>query len=77
MPVRLKKFIGMVALVALVIIYAVIAVAVASAQLAESHWLVHLTYFAVSGILWVAPAMVIIKWMAGPLPGQDGYREEH
>jgi hypothetical protein len=72
MPVRLKKFIGMLLLLTLVIVYAILAVAFASAQLAESHWLVHLAYFAISGILWVAPAMVIIKWMAGPLPGQDG-----
>jgi Protein of unknown function (DUF2842) len=68
MPIRLKKFVGMVLLVALVMIYAIVAVIIASAQLAESHWLVHLAYFAFSGLLWVVPAMVIIKWMAGPMP---------
>lgn len=72
MPVRLKKFIGMLMLLALVIVYAIVAVAFASAQLAESHWLVHLVYFAVSGILWVAPAMLIIKWMAGPVAERNG-----
>jgi Protein of unknown function (DUF2842) len=68
MPIRLKKFIGMLLLVALVIVYAMLAVTFATARLAESHWLTHLAFFAFSGLLWVLPAMVIIKWMAGPLP---------
>jgi hypothetical protein len=70
MPIRLKKFIGMVLLVALVVIYSLVAVAVASAFLANAHWLVHLAYFAISGFLWVVPAMFIIKWMAGPRADQ-------
>jgi Protein of unknown function (DUF2842) len=70
MPIRLKKFIGMVLLVALVIVYAIVAVMIASAQLAQSNWVVHLAYFTFSGLLWILPAMVIIKWMAGPLPAK-------
>jgi hypothetical protein len=68
MPLRLKKFIGMLMLLALVIVYAMAASAFAVAQLAQSHWLVHLGFFAVSGLLWVLPAMGVIKWMAGPRP---------
>jgi hypothetical protein len=71
MPIRLKKFIGMILLVALVVIYSIVAVMVASAQLAQSHWLTHLAFFAFSGLLWVVPAMVIIKWMAGPMPEKE------
>ena len=71
MPIRLKKFIGMILLLSLVAIYAIVAVMIASAQLAESHWSVHLAYFAFSGLLWVVPAMVIIKWIAGPLPAKE------
>lgn len=70
MPLRLKKLIGTVLLIALVIVYAVVATLVAVAQLAESHWLVHLAYFFFTGLLWVLPAMLIIKWMAGPKPGK-------
>ena len=66
MPVRLKKLIGTALLVLLVIVYAVIATIVAVAQLAESGPLVHLAYFFFSGILWVLPAMALIKWMATP-----------
>lgn len=63
MPIRLKKLIGTVLLVALVIIYALLATMIAVAQLAESGPLVHLTFFLFSGLLWVLPAMGIIKWM--------------
>lgn len=63
MPVRLKKLIGTVLLVLLVITYAIVATIVAVAQLSESGPLVHLAYFFISGFLWVLPAMLIIKWM--------------
>lgn len=66
MPVRLKKLIGTVLLVLLVCVYAIVATIVAVAQLAESGALVHLAYFFFTGLLWVLPAMLIIKWMATP-----------
>jgi len=36
------------------------------ALLAETPVWVNLLYFLLSGLLWVLPAMLIIKWMAGP-----------
>ncbi len=63
MPIRLKKLIGAVLLVALVIVYALVATSVAVAQLSQSGPLVHLAFFLVSGLLWVLPAMGIIKWL--------------
>jgi Protein of unknown function (DUF2842). len=66
MPVRLKKLIGTFLLVALVIVYALVATIVAVAQLAESGPLVHFIYFLLGGLVWILPAMVIIKWMATP-----------
>jgi hypothetical protein len=66
MPVRLKKFIGTILLVGLVAVYALLATIIAVAQLAESSALVHLAYFFFTGLLWVLPAMWIIKWMATP-----------
>jgi hypothetical protein len=71
MPLRLRKFIGMLLLLALVVIYAMAASTFAVARLAESHWLTHLAFFAFSGLLWVLPAMGIIKWMAGPRPSAE------
>ncbi len=66
MPVRLKKLIGTILLVLLVTIYALLATIIAVANLAESSAWVHLLYFAVTGILWILPAMAIIWWMAQP-----------
>jgi hypothetical protein len=63
MPVRLKKLIGTILLVALVVIYALVATIVAVAQLSESGPVVHLLFFLFSGLLWILPAMAIIKWM--------------
>lgn len=71
MPMRLKKLIGTVLLVALVIVYALVATAVATARLGESGPLVHLAFFLFTGLLWVLPAMGIIKWlMLPPRPGK-------
>ena len=69
MPVRLKKLIGTVLLIVLVLVYALVATTVAVAQLSQSGPLVHLAFFFLTGLLWVLPAMAIIKWMMiGPLP---------
>jgi hypothetical protein len=68
MPVRLRKFIGTIALVLLVIVYAMLATIFAVAQLAESGPLIQFSFFLFSGLLWVLPAMLLIKWMAGPRP---------
>lgn len=66
MPVRLRKLIGTFLLVLLVVVYALVATTVATYRLAESPWWVHLLYFFLSGLLWVIPAMWIIRWMAKP-----------
>lgn len=63
MPVRLKKLIGVVILLALVIVYAVFATAYASLYLGDAPGYVHLLYFLVTGLLWVVPAMFVIRWM--------------
>jgi hypothetical protein len=63
MPVRLKKLIGTVLLVALVIVYALVATLFAVARLGDTGPVVQFSFFLVSGLLWVLPAMGIIKWM--------------
>ncbi len=66
MPMRLKSFIGMLILIALVVLYALIATTVATYRLADSAWYVHLAFFGFSGLLWVVPAMFVISWMLKP-----------
>ena len=63
MPKTLRKLIGTVLIIVLVLAYAFLATMIASATLGRAHWSVHLLYFFVSGLLWVLPAMWIIKWM--------------
>lgn len=66
MPIRLRKFIGTILLITLVLLYALLATTIATFTLATSPWWVHLLYFLLSGLLWILPAMLLIKWMAGP-----------
>lgn len=66
MPARLKKLISTIAIVALVVLYALVATTVATYRLAESPWWVHLAYFFFTGVLWVLPAMWLIRWAERP-----------
>lgn len=66
MPVRLRKFIGMLIIVALVVLYALIATTFAVALLGQSPWYIHLLYFLLTGLLWIVPAMFVVKWMEKP-----------
>jgi len=66
MPVRLRKLIGTLFIIVLVILYALVATTIASYRLSQSPWWVHLLYFAGTGLLWIIPAMFIIKWMERP-----------
>jgi hypothetical protein len=63
MSIRVRKLIGTVLLIVLVLVYACLATMVAVAQLSESGPLVHLAYFLLTGLLWILPAMGVIKWM--------------
>ena len=66
MPQRLRKLLGSIAIIVLVALYAVLATTIASAKLADAGGWAHLIYFLVTGLLWVVPAMFIIKWMLRP-----------
>ncbi len=63
MPVRLKKLLGTFVLLALVIVYAIFATDYASLYLGDAPGYVHLMYFLVTGLLWVVPAVFLIRWM--------------
>lgn len=67
MPIRLRKFIGMIALVVLVIVYAFVAMVIAQYKLPEAARWVQMTYYVVVGLAWIIPAGVIIKWMQKPV----------
>jgi len=66
MPIRLRKFIGAFALLTLVIVWALIAMALAQSALTSINGLVAGIYYVVAGLGWVLPAMPIISWMSKP-----------
>ncbi|MEN9895657.1 MAG: hypothetical protein RIR97_1509 [Pseudomonadota bacterium] len=67
MPLRLRKLIGTIVIICLVILYALVATTFAEIYLGTSAWYTHLIYFLLSGLLWILPAMAIIKWMERPV----------
>lgn len=67
MTIRTRKLIGTVALLALIIVYALLAMAVAIIlQKQTENKLVELAYYVLAGTLWTIPAGAIIWWMQQP-----------
>ena len=66
MPVRLRKLIGAVALLVLVMVWALLAMALAQSALTDINGFVAAIYYLVAGLGWVLPAMPIIAWMSKP-----------
>jgi uncharacterized membrane protein len=66
MTIRLRKFIGAVALFILVVVWALLAMALAQAPLVREHAVVSVIYYVVIGLGWVLPAMPLVRWMSRP-----------
>jgi hypothetical protein len=63
MSVRIRKLIGTFALFALVIVWALVAMAIAQfAPIFNNAWIAAV-YYVVAGIGWVLPAMPLMRWM--------------
>jgi hypothetical protein len=66
MPLRLRKLIGAFALLALVVIWALLAMALAQSVLTSVSGWVAAIYYVVAGMGWILPAMPLIRWMSKP-----------
>lgn len=66
MSIRARKFIGTIALLVLVSVWALLAMALAQSVLTNINWFVATLYYIVAGLGWVLPAMPLISWMARP-----------
>lgn len=67
MTMRTRKLIGTVALLVLIIAYALLAMAVAMIlQMQNANKIVELAYYLLAGTLWTVPAGAIIWWMQQP-----------
>jgi len=62
----MRKITGTFLILLLMALYAILATTFAAANLAQSSGWVHLVYFFLTGLLWILPAMFIIKWMLKP-----------
>jgi len=66
MPIRLRKLIGAFALIALVVVWALLAMALAQAPAIKANGLVEVIYYVVAGLGWVLPGMLLVRWMSRP-----------
>ncbi|HKA80714.1 MAG TPA: DUF2842 domain-containing protein [Xanthobacteraceae bacterium] len=64
MPIRLRKLIGAVALIVLVLTWALVAMALAQSPVVKANGLLEVIYYVVAGLGWVLPAMPLVKWMS-------------
>jgi hypothetical protein len=63
MRAKSRKFIGTIALFALVIVWALVGMALAQSALTSINGVLAAVYYVVVGLGWVLPAMPLIKWM--------------
>ena len=66
MSIRVRKFVGTIALLALVFVWGLLAMALAQSVLTDINGFVATLYYVVAGIGWILPAMPLISWMARP-----------
>ena len=75
MRARQRKLVGVVVTIAFVIVYALVAMALAQARFVQgAPDLLQWVYYAVIGMAWVLPMMPLIRWMERPDHGFDANR---
>jgi Na+-transporting NADH:ubiquinone oxidoreductase subunit NqrD len=65
MRLRSRKFVGAIALFVLVIVWALIAMALAQSPAIRDNSVASFVYYIVAGLGWVVPAMPLVRWMSG------------
>ena len=66
MPIRSRKLLGTIALLALVAIWCLLGMTVAQIPWLANSGLLQAIFYVVAGLGWVLPAMPIVSWMARP-----------
>ena len=66
MTLRQRKFIGMVAIVAFLIVYCLIAMAIGGMVAVGLPLPLEIGFFIIAGIGWLPVVMVLIRWMSRP-----------
>lgn len=66
MPRRLRTLLGTVIILIFVLVYAMLAMALAESRIQGAPKLVQTVAYLVLGLAWVLPLLPLIKWMEGP-----------
>jgi hypothetical protein len=66
MKIRQRKFIGTVATIAFLVVYALVAMAIGGRYVVGYGPAVELPAFILLGVGWIPVAMVLIRWMSRP-----------
>jgi hypothetical protein len=66
MKIRQRKFIGIVATIAFLVVYALIAMAIGGQFVVGYGLAIELPAFILLGVGWIPVAMVLIRWMSKP-----------
>jgi hypothetical protein len=68
MKQRTRKAIGTIAVVAFIIVYSLVMMAVGGEFAVGRGLVVEILFFAIAGLLWLPVVMAIIRWMVRPDP---------
>lgn len=66
MTLRTRKLVGAIALLVFLTVYALAAMMVAIVMQVGASKVAELVYYPVAGLLWLPPAMWLVKWMQRP-----------
>jgi hypothetical protein len=66
MKIRQRKFIGTIATIAFLVVYALIAMAIGGQYVVGYGAVLELAAFILLGVGWIPVAMVLIRWMSRP-----------
>ncbi len=73
MRTRKRKFVGTIVMVSFVMVYALVAMALAQSRpVQEAPDLLRGLYYVIVGMAWVLPMLPLIKWMEGDKAKQEG-----
>ena len=66
MPARTRKLIGTIVLLLCLAVYATVAAVIGSGRIVLAPQWVQFAFFVTTGLAWVIPAGILIRWMQQP-----------
>jgi hypothetical protein len=66
MSLRQRKFVGMIAIMAFLVVYCLVAMAIGGMVAVGLPRLLEIGFFMLAGIAWLPVVMIIIRWMSRP-----------